>query len=149
MAREDPTDRGLLGLIGGAGDEQMPDREADLSGARGILSRFGQARGPERARDVDEDTRAIALAIDAARAMREREHPGHDLGQDARVSPPVLSGYRDQAAGVALVHSSPNKKGPLSGRPCLIVVQRMRLAPTPNGGGNCCRCRKTEHLSVF
>src|SRR6266850_742445 len=95
MPREDAADRRLLGLVGRAGDEEVRDREAVFLRARGILPGVGQAARPQSARDVDEDAGTVAFTVDAARAVRERPQAVDDLGDDARVRPPVLPGHRD------------------------------------------------------
>src|SRR4029079_6701069 len=54
---------------------------------------------------VCEDARTVSLAVDAARAMRERAQAVDDLGEHARVRPAVLAGDGHQTACVPLFHT--------------------------------------------
>ncbi len=111
MPREDAPDRGLLRVVGRAGDEHVSDGEPIASRIRGIAPGLFETGGPQRARDVDEHAGTVTLAIHAPGAVGERPHAGDDLAEHARVGSPVPPGYRDQTAGVALVHSPPKQKG--------------------------------------
>ena len=81
----------------------MRDREALGAHLRTLVTRVFEMPRPERARYVREHTRAVALAVDRPRAMRERAHTVDDVREDMRHRLPILARDGHEAAGVAFV----------------------------------------------
>ena len=82
--------------------EEVTDREALELHGRLVTSRQIELVGPELARDVGQNTGAVALAVDHARAMRERGHAVERELQDRARRPRVLARDRDQRTGIVL-----------------------------------------------
>src|SRR2546430_3631966 len=76
--------------------EEVPDRETfELNGGL-VASRSVELVRPQSARDVGQNTGAVAFAVDDARTMRERHHAmEHELEDRAR-RPRVLTRDSDQ-----------------------------------------------------
>ena len=100
--------------------EEVADRESlELHGALVMTSAVELLR-PQRAGDVGQNARAVAFAVNDARAMRERGHAAEHQLEDRTRGPRVLARYRDQRTGIVLarhVSSHLMKKPPALGRP--------------------------------
>src|SRR5687767_13203432 len=103
MRAEDSADRriGLVRRV--ARDEEVPHGEAGVGRERAGEPGVGEMLGPERARDVDEDARAVSLPVDLAGAVRHAFEPVQDEGERVRTGTPVLARDGDERAGVAFV----------------------------------------------
>ena len=95
-------ERDDLGGLDAVGQEEVPHREAAAARQGGIAACRGQLVGPERARDVGEHSRAVALAVDHAGAVREAGHTVEDELEYAARRHRILAGDGDQRTRVVL-----------------------------------------------
>ena len=129
-ARQDRDDRLRLRRIL---VEEMTDREALELGRVAVHASALEEVRPERARDIGQNTRAVAFAIDRSRAVRQARHTVENKVQHLMRRPRVLPRHRYQRTGVVLARhiSSRNNKASLSGRLSSLCVTAVATRPRP------------------
>ncbi len=134
--------------VGGALDEQVRDRERRLVDERRVVAARSHLLGPDPPRDVDQDSAAVALAVDVAGAMqhllevaeRQRDRLAArrgvlaDRGVDRTGVVVVDRRRRDQRApgqvrGVAIQLDLPGSAPSSSGRATGLGPMNYRIAP--------------------
>ena len=138
----------LIGVGVGRRDEQVRDREAPAAYERRVAAGGAERVRPEIARDVGEHAGAVALAVDEARAVRERGHAvQHGVEHLAR-RPTVLADDRDQRTGIALVAHRyllrKQKSPPVLGGFVGLDVSLSRRDSASTSGGDSCGCGRTN-----